>query len=98
MPKSARAKVTAKTKPAIKKAAVPLHRTVAASKAATKSNVKKTAPKAKFPAKKRTGRSKGIISTVSEGVAGGVKSAADFVKRITPDVFLPQSAKTKKSK
>ena len=98
MPKTTRQKIVAKAQPAVKKATAAAQRTVAKSKVAAKKTVrqgqavlKKAAPKVKTAKK-----ADGIMDTVKDSVASGLKTVGDFVKQVTPDALLPKSAKAKR--
>ena len=103
MPKTTRQKIVAKAQPAVKKATAAAQRTVAKSKVAAKqavrqgqAAVKKAAPKVKAVARKTAKKADGIIDTVKDSVASGLKTVGDFVKQVTPDALLPKSAKAKR--
>ena len=103
MPKTTRQKIVAKAQPVVKKAAAAAKRTVAKSKVVAKKTVsqgkaavKKAAPKAKAAARKTAKKADGIMDSVKDSVASGLKSVGDFVKQVTPDALLPKSAKAKR--
>ena len=76
---------SAKVKPALRKA-------VAKAKSAAKPIAKKVAAKAKAGRKEATG----FIQHVKDGVHAAMESVGDFVKKVTPDALLPDSAKSKR--
>jgi len=91
--------IAAKAKPIVKKAAAAKASTtkaVAKAKATAKTAAKKVVPKTKVAAKKATKKAEGIYETVKENVASGMKTVGKFVKQVTPDVLLPNSAKSKR--
>ena len=83
--KSTARKTAAKAKPALKRA-------VSKAKSSAKPLVRKVSAKAKAGKKKATG----FIQSVKDGVHSAMESAGDFVKKVTPDALLPDSAKSKR--
>ena len=91
-PKAAAKSVKAATKKPAAKAPPTPKKTVAKPKVAVKPTAKKTSVKPKTTKKKPAG----VIQTVKQGVQTGIGAVGDLVKKVTPDVLLPKSAKSKR--